>query len=158
EAAPGRRVRKPLFRPWNPCYDASQYQRFKFMKFRLLVVLAFPFLFACAATTLNSGAEKIIVSHQAAPKTCKFAGQVLGEQGGALTGGWTSNKNLAQGAMNDMRNKALELGANYVVLEESKAGNTMSGSGSNGIFSASSQQTDVTQVGNAYKCPPADIG
>jgi hypothetical protein len=115
-------------------------------------------LAGCAATEIRSGAEKIIVTRQAAPKTCKFAGQVLGEQGGAISGAWTSNKNLAQGAMNDMRNKALGLGANYVVLEESKAGNTMSGGGSGGLFSASGQQTDVTQVGNAYRCPPADIG
>jgi hypothetical protein len=108
----------------------------------------------CAATKLSPGAEKILVTRQPAPKTCKFRGQVLGEQGGMLTGGWTSNKNLAQGAMNDMRNKAAEVGANYVVLEESKAGNTFSRGG----VSMTGGQTDVTQIGNAYLCPAADIG
>ncbi len=113
---------------------------------------------ACAAKKIKAGAEKVIVTRQPAPKTCKFAGQVMGEQGGSLVGGWTSNKNLALGAMNDMRNAAFDLGANYVVLEADRAGNTMSGSGSGGLFSASATQTDVTQVGNAYRCPPADIG
>jgi hypothetical protein len=128
------------------------------MKFRSLIVVVLPFISACAATSLDPGAEKVIVSHQPAPKTCKFAGQVTGEQGGALTGGWTSNKHLAEGAMNDMRNKAYQLQANYVVLEESKAGQTMSGGGNHGMFNMSGQQTDVTQIGNAYRCPPADIG
>ncbi|NDG84622.1 MAG: DUF4156 domain-containing protein [Proteobacteria bacterium] len=127
-------------------------------RFELLLPL-FPVLMAaCAATSLRPGAERVIVTRQPAPAGCKFRGQVMGEQGGSFTGGWTSNKNLAQGAMNDMRNNALNLGANYVVLEESKAGNTGHVSG-HGIFvSGSSQQTDVTQVGNAYACPPKLIG
>lgn len=125
---------------------------------RYLTVLAVLLIAGCAAKEIRPGAEKIIVSRQAAPKTCKFKGQVMGEQGGSFTGGWTSNKNLAQGAMNDMRNQALDLGANYVVLEESKAGSTMSGGGGSGFFSMSGQQTDVTQVGNAYVCPAEDIG
>jgi len=112
----------------------------------------------CAAKAIRPGAERVIVSRQSAPKTCKFKGQVLGEQGGAIWGGLTSNKNLALGAMNDIRNNAMELGANYVVLEDSRAGQTITGSGSNGFSSASGQQTDVTQVGNAYLCPAGEIG
>src|SRR6476469_9625824 len=85
--------------------------------FSLLIAvagLAGAVLSGCSATELRPGAEKIIVSRNAAPKGCKFLGAVVGEQGGALTGGLTSNKNLAQGALNDMRNKAIELGGNYV--------------------------------------------
>ena len=119
-------------------------------------------LSACAATKLNPGAERIIVSRNAVPKSCKFLGAVIGEQGGAFTGGYTSNKNLAQGALNDMRNKALELGGNYVQLETDRAGVTGSGSmnvNRGSIFGSShSAQTDVTQTGNAYRCPPEDIG
>lgn len=114
-------------------------------------------VFGCAATTLRSGAEKIIVTRNSAPKSCKFLGALVGEQGGALSGPFTSNKNLAQGAWNDLRNKALELGANYVQLEDTHAGNTGSGgawsNGGGGSFS----QTDVTHAGNAYKCPPEEI-
>lgn len=109
---------------------------------------------ACSAKQLRPGAEKIIVTKQNAPKGCKFKGAVVGEQGGSFTGGWTSNKNLAQGALNDMRNKAFDLGANYVVLETNTAGNTMSGS----RYGTSGGQTDVTKTGNAYACPPDKIG
>jgi hypothetical protein len=112
------------------------------------------FISACAATSLKPGAERIFVSRTSAPKSCKFLGTIVGEQGGALSGGWTSNKNLAQGAMNDMKNKAFELGANYVVLETNTAGNTSSGN----IWHSSGQQTDVTNTGNAYKCAPKEIG
>ena len=116
----------------------------------------------CSAIQLKPGAERILVSRNPAPKGCKFVGAIIGEQGGSMAGGFTSNKNLALGALNDMRNNAMALGANYVQLESDRAGVTGSGSmsaGSGGLFGSShSGQTDVTQTGNAYKCNPADIG
>ena len=113
---------------------------------------------ACAAKALRPGAERIIVTRQPAPKGCRFVGTVVGEQGGSFTGGWTSNKNLAQGATNDLKNKAFDLGGNYVVLETNTAGNTHSGSWGGFGGSMHGGQTDVTNTGNAYKCPPSVIG
>ncbi len=118
------------------------------MKVLLLGILIVG-LCACSATAVKPEANKILVTHQAAPKGCKFLGSVVGEQGGSFTGNYTSNKALQQGALNDMKNKAFELGANYVVLENTNAGNTASGS----IWSNHGAQTDVTHMGNAYKCP-----
>lgn len=112
------------------------------------------FFASCAAKTVKAGAHKVIVSRTAAPKGCKFMGTVIGEQGGSFTGVYTSNKNLALGAMNDMKNQAFDLGANYVVLENSNAGQTGNGS----MWSSHSAQTDVTHSGNAYKCPPSSVG
>lgn len=114
--------------------------------------------FGCSATQIRPEANRVIVTHQAAPKGCKFLGSVVGEQGGSLTGGWTSNKNLQQGALNDMKNKAYDLGGNYVVLENTNAGNTTSGGFGSSGGSFSGQQTDVTHMGNAYKCAEGDIG
>ena len=48
--------------------------------------------------------------------------------------------------MNDLKNKAAELGANYVQIETDRAGNTMSG----GFGYFEGQQTDVTLTGNAF--------
>lgn len=125
------------------------------MAIRLAVVTVLVLIFsACSATELKPGADRILVSPNAAPKGCHFLGAIVGEQGGSLTGGLTSNANLTQGAMNDMRNKALDLGANYVQMVTNHAGNTGSGS----MYSSSTQQTDVTNTGNAYKCKPDDIG
>lgn len=115
-------------------------------------------LTGCQATKVRPEAARVLVTRQAAPKTCKYLGSVVGEQGGSFTGAYTSNKALAEGSMNDMKNKAYDMGANYVVLENTSAGNTTSGSWSAYGGSTHGQQTDVTHTGNAYRCPPADIG
>jgi uncharacterized protein YbjQ (UPF0145 family) len=70
---------------------------------------------------------------------------------GSLSGPYTSNARLAEGAFNDMKNEAHEMGANYVVLENTQAGSTVCGNGK----SMSGGQTDVTHIGNAFKCPDA---
>jgi hypothetical protein len=103
---------------------------------------------------MKPGAERVIVTRQPAPAGCKYLGGVVGNQGGSLTGGLTSNRNLAEGAMNDMKNKAFDLGANFVVLETNQAGSTESGDATH----FSGQQTDVTNTGNAYHCPPELVG
>ncbi len=119
------------------------------VKLRLLVTASFVLLGGCGATSLNPGAARVMVTKSGAPAGCVFVGSVVGEQGGAFTGKYTSNANLAEGAFNDMKNKAHAMGANYVVIEDTQAGNTMSGD-KNGVSSA---QTDVTHIGNAFKCP-----
>ncbi len=74
--------------------------------------------------------------------------------GGALSGPFTSNANLQEGAVNDLKNKAHKMGGNYVVLENTNAGTTISGDRGN----ISGQQTDVTHMGNAYRCPRRLVG
>lgn len=115
-------------------------------------------LLSCAAVPLEPGAEKIIVTRQKPPKDCKFLSAVIGQQGGMLSGQLTSNRNLAEGALNDLRNRALKLGANYVSLESETAGTTARGSYHQGTGSSMATQTDVTKTGNAYRCPPESIG
>ncbi len=119
-----------------------------------LVLLSSTILPACAAVDLNPGAERVIVTKHAAPQGCRYLGTVIGEQGGSLSGPFTSNANLQEGAVNDMKNKAHGMGGNYVVLENTNAGNTISGDKD----SISGQQTDVTHMGNAYSCPPQLVG
>jgi hypothetical protein len=106
---------------------------------------------------------KIIASTNPAPKECKFITQVVGNQGNYFTGPWTSNANLEMGAMNDLKNQAYAAHGNYVQLVTSRAGVTGSGSvvsNDNGaVFgSSSSSQTNVTSIGNVYRCPPKLIG
>ena len=122
------------------------------MKFGFLVLTA-TLLGGCAATALSPGAARVMVTKTQAPPGCVYMGSVVGEQGGAFSGKYTSNKNLAEGAFNDMKNKAHELGANYVVLEDTHAGSTISGDKN----SVSGGQTDVTHIGNAFKCPATEV-
>ncbi|WP_437319422.1 DUF4156 domain-containing protein [Sorangium sp. So ce385] len=119
-----------------------------------LIVLSSLTLPACAAVELNPGAEKVIVTKQPAPEGCRFLGTLVGEQGGSISGKFTSNANLQKGAVNDMKNQAHDLGGNYVVLENTNAGTTISGDRD----SISGEQTDVTHMGNAYSCPPQLVG
>lgn len=117
----------------------------------------------CSSIVLQPGANKIIASPNKPPKGCKYLGQVVGNQGNFFTGGFTSNRNLEAGAMNDLKNQANKLGANYIQMITSRAGITGSMGGSsfnsqNGYMSGSSQQTNVTNLGNAYDCPPKAIG
>ena len=127
----------------------------KKMSFYLSLIAALFALFfsACSAIQVRPGAERILVTRNAPEKGCTFLGTVMGSQGNAFTGGWTSNKNLSAGAMNAMKNEAYSLGANYVQIETDRTGNTTSGSTIGGHGSISGQQTDVTMMGNAYKCP-----
>jgi len=112
----------------------------------------------CASIPVQPQAAGIVTSPNPAPKACKYLGQVVGNQGNFFTGGWTSNKNLEVGAMNDLKNQASRMGANYVQLVTSRAGNTGSVSSYNGYMSGGMEQTNVTNIGNAYSCPPASIG
>lgn len=107
--------------------------------------------------------SKVIATGNPPPKGCKYLGQVLGNQGNFFTGAWTSNANLEQGSMTDLKNKTYALGGNYVQLVTNRAGVTgggyMGGDGHGGFWgSSSSEQTNVTSTGNAYRCPARAIG
>jgi hypothetical protein len=104
----------------------------------------------CAATQLRPGAESVLVTHAPPPEQCRFVGTIIGQQGGSLEGPFTSNRTLAEGAVNDLKNQAFDKGANYVELETTSTGNTISG----GHRYMSGGQTDVTHMGNAFVCPP----
>ena len=114
---------------------------------------------SCAATPLHPGAEHVVVGNQPPPAACKFVGTVVGQQGGvglddrAWSGYWTSNRNLAQGALNEVRNEGQALGANYVLILS-----TTAGTGAVNAAGASVPHTDVTHTASAYKCPPGEIG
>lgn len=107
------------------------------------------FIAACSATQLTNGAENVRVMHTQPPSQCKYLGEVVGSQGNWLSGGYTSNKNLAQGSLNDLKNKAYKMGGNTVFIFDSKTANT----GSSYYGSGSQVETSQTMMGSAYNCP-----
>lgn len=132
------------------------------MKKILALTVATLLLNSCASIELDPRAQKVIASPNPPPKTCKYKGQVMGNQGNFFTGGFTSNRNLEEGSMNDLKNQAVKMNANYVQIVTNRAGVTGSMSGSfgqnGGFMSGSSEQTNVTNLGNAYSCPAKAIG
>ncbi|PJD91508.1 MAG: hypothetical protein CK424_06785 [Legionella sp.] len=135
------------------------------MKKIAFIVTIASLISACSSILLEPGAAMVISSPNRAPKACKYLGQVTGNQGNFFTGAYTSNRNLEIGAMNDLKNQAYKLGANYIQIITSRAGISGSMGGGQGVFGAQngyvsghSSQTNITNVGNAYHCPPKLIG
>jgi len=121
------------------------------MKIKLMLpglALSVFILGGCQATPVHPEANSVVITRQAAPKECKFLGTVTSNQGGTFAGGWTSNRSLAQGANNDMKNKAHVLGGNYVVLDDSRSGSSFGKT-----WGLSTAQADFTNQGNVYRCP-----
>lgn len=110
-----------------------------------MVAILLPIVISgCAATALKPGAERVKLTNQE-PKDCEYLGEIAGSQGNAISGGWTSNDNLAEGARNDLKNKAFEKGANVVHVLTSRDGMSI------GQYGGS--KTSSNMEGVAYRCP-----
>jgi len=108
------------------------------------IFLSAIFMAGCAATSAIPEARSIeIVNQQPDRYRCKHLGEVVGSQGNWITGDYTPNKNLIVGARNDLRNEAYKLGANIVYVEDMATTNASESLGT----------TNVTVIGQAYKCP-----
>lgn len=108
-------------------------------------------LLACLSTSeLTTQGGEVQVSGESpaeqgyAKGSCKNLGYIVGHGGGAL-GGWVSNDELVQYAMNDLRNQAAELGANYLEHDSPQMGVT-------GGTQGGSTTTTATVSGTAYHC------
>jgi hypothetical protein len=119
----------------------------------IVVIPSIIALAGCSAIPLKKQAGSVLVSMHTPASDCQFLGQVHGQQGNFFTGDFTSNENLENGAMNDLRNQAIDLGANYVSLITDRASSTMSGYSGQYGGGMSGDQTGVYLSGNAYKCP-----
>ena len=95
----------------------------------------------CSNGIKRTSTRVVILQNLPTQYQCTYKGEIAGAQGNWLTGYWTSNKNLALGARNDLRNEAAKLGANVVVISE-----TLSGT------DESNELKNVTHIGRAYVC------
>lgn len=127
------------------------------MMLRKLVTISVSSVLICSCASIEADlkGQRVIASSHPAPRSCKYLGDVTGNQGNYFTGGWTSNQNLERGARNDMKNQAAKIGANYIEITNSRSGVTGS---YNAGFGGSMSETNVTYSGNAYYCPPRLIG
>ncbi|MEH6544383.1 MAG: DUF4156 domain-containing protein [Porticoccaceae bacterium] len=109
-----------------------------------IVTIFFTVLIAsCAAKPMIPGAGRIKIIQDAPDNSCEFLGEVVGSQGNWWTDDSTSTKNKMIGARNEMRNQAFGLGANVLHIMESRNTKSM----------LSFDVTNVTVIGNAYRCP-----
>lgn len=109
-----------------------------------LLAIASPLLLACSTPALSPAAAHVAISRNPPPTSCIPLGYLVGEGGGTFGGGWISNDDLIEYAMNDLRNKAAAKGATYVQSDPPQLGN---GKGTT---------TTATITGTAYRCATAD--
>lgn len=96
---------------------------------------------ACSTAELSTRGATVAATRNPAPSECKALGYVVGRGGGTFGGGLITNEELIEYAMNDIRNKAAELGGNYLQHDPPTLGQ---GDGTT---------TTATITGTAYACP-----
>ena len=115
-----------------------------------LVLATAAALTGCKTATLSQPGSTVRISPSAPvdqgfdPRSCQPLGYLVGRGGGSFGGGYISNDNLIKYAMNDLRNQASELGANYVQHDSPQLGE----SGTHGNVAT----TTATVSGTAYRC------
>lgn len=99
----------------------------------------------CRTADLSKGAQSVSAGRNPPPQTCKSLGYLTGRGGGTFGGAYITNDKLVEYALNDLRNQAAELGANYVQHDPPAMG---SGDGTT---------TTVTVTGTAYQCAKNEL-
>ena len=103
----------------------------------LVLICALLILTGCGAIELTTGGKLVKITSTEPGNDCEYLGVVTGSQGDAITGAYTSNSDLETGALNDLRNKAAELGGNVIFILTQRSGQTTDEGGSG-------RQTSVT--------------
>ena len=103
----------------------------------LAVLLSGMALVGCSTSPLLADASRVAITWDAndIQNTCERRGTLIGSQGSWYNFWLISDRDLTQGALNQLRNQAAELGANTVSL-----------------YSPPDFSTSVTLIGNAYYC------
>ena len=95
----------------------------------------------CKTAGLTAGGSAVAPTRDPLPPECETLGLVTGKGGGTFGGGFVSNEDLLEYAMNDLRNKSAELGATHVRHDPPQLGQ---GDGTT---------STATITGTAYRCP-----
>jgi len=108
--------------------------------FRVFPLLLLVTLSSCSLLEIKKikpGDETVrLYSDEQKVRGCTFIDEVIGTQGHWYDYLLISNKNLTQGAINDLKSQAKDVGANSVHVHTNMA-----------------FQTSVTILGQAYNCP-----
>jgi hypothetical protein len=106
----------------------------------IAMLLASTLIFGgCGTAKLSNRGRRVEMLFDTTPEQCRAIGTVVGSSGGAY-GGYVANSDLVEYAMNDLRNKAAELGATHVRASPPQFG------------AQGGTTTGATVVGNAYQC------
>lgn len=112
------------------------------MKFGIIsAAVSVLLLTSCAAIQPTAQGAKVELATEK-PNGCKLLGEAVGSQGNSFTGDFTKDSNLLQGARNDLRNKAAEMGGNVVHIHATQNSSAFGSMGT----------TNSSVIGNVYSC------
>jgi hypothetical protein len=100
----------------------------------------------CATASLSRQGAKVAATRNPPGPDCTALKYLVGKGGGTFGGDMVPNEDLVEYAMNDLRNKAAKLGADYIQHDP-----PMMGAGPKGVT------TTVTISGTAYRCAGASV-
>jgi len=95
----------------------------------------------CSTAALSPAGARVVATRNPPTPDCVSLKYLVGKGGGTFGGAYVANEDLVEYAMNDLRNEAAQLGANYVQHDPPQMGH---GGGTT---------TTVTISGTAYRCP-----
>ena len=131
---------------------------------KIILVLVTITAASCAAIKLEPQASKVQISKNKPSITCKYVSDITASQGAyndlrnkALNIGGNYVYITHQGALNDLKNQAYEAGGNTVLLLNDNSAMTFSGGGGYGGGGVTGTQTDNILTGSVYKCPQDSI-
>lgn len=127
---------RPLLRPTDMCSSTGCRAVFAALSVFVMSVLSS----GCSTEDLSETGAKVVASRNAPAQTCQQLGFVVGHGGGSFGGGFISNDDLIEYAMNDLRNRTADLGGNYVQYDTPTMGD---GDGTT---------TTATVSGTAFRC------
>lgn len=97
----------------------------------------------CSTEDLDDQGKTVVASRNAPAAECIEVGHFVGYDGGWWEGNYITNDDLIEGALNDLRNKAGDAGANYVQHDPPTFGER------------DGTTTTATVSGTGFRCPPA---
>ncbi|MBX3228409.1 MAG: DUF4156 domain-containing protein [Labilithrix sp.] len=92
------------------------------MPTRSLLLLAAVALTACATKPISPAGARVTASEMPPPPSCTALGEVKGRAGGQVTGQFVDGDALVGAALDDVRNEAGALGADYVYVGKPQYG------------------------------------
>ena len=108
---------------------------------KLGLCLCLLLLTGCAAKSVDTNGLKVKTTREKPTGNCAQLGEVTGAQGNWFTGPYTSNKNLHDGAVNDLRNQAGKMGGNLVWIHEDKM-----------LTGHQAETVNALIIGTVYRC------
>ncbi|MCD6048338.1 MAG: hypothetical protein K0S08_1985 [Gammaproteobacteria bacterium] len=117
------------------------------MRRTLLLTLLAGLTGCTSLTSINPGADKIVITKQAAPSACQYLGSLRSDDINGVTYAYASDDDMDKREVIELKNQAQKLGANLIAVTHETESYSKNKEGQ----PATLNQQFTT--GEAYRCP-----